>query len=110
MRTYFTVALVASLALSGSALAFAGQASKTPTAKPMAAHAAAEKSIAGTVTSIDGTTLVLKTKGGQKKFSLDPAAKKDGVAAGSRVMVHYKTEGKSMVATGVMIDAAPAKK
>ena len=110
MRTYLTAALVASLALSGSALAFAGQAPKAAGAKPMATHAVAEKSITGTVKSIDSTTLVLKTKGGDKTFSFDPMAKKDGVTAGSRVIVHYKMDGKSMVASGVMIETAAAKK
>lgn len=108
MRRYLTAALVATLALSGSALAFAGQAPRT--AKPIATHAPAEKSTSGTVKSIDATTLVLKTKGGEKKFSLDPTVKKDGVAAGSHVMVRYKIDGKSMVATSVMIEAAPAAK
>jgi Cu/Ag efflux protein CusF len=106
MRKYLAAALVASLSLTGSAVAFAAQAK----AKPAATKPAAEKSASGTVKSIDATTLVVKTKGGDKKFTLDPAAKKDGVSAGSHVMVHYKMDGKSMVATGVMIEAAPVKK
>ena len=104
MRTYLAVALAASLSLSGTAIAFAGQASKTAT------HATTDKTASGTVTSIDATTLVLKTKGGDRKFTLDPSVKKDGVAAGAHVQVHYKAEGKSMVATSVMIEAAPAAK
>jgi hypothetical protein len=105
MRKYLAAALVASLSLTGSAVAFAAQTKAKPAAtKP--AKPAAEKSITGTVKTIDATTLVLKTKGGDRTFSLDPAAKKDGVAAGSMVMVHYKMDGKSMVATGVMVQAA----
>ena len=104
MRTSLAVALVASLALAGPVVAFAGQASKT------ASHATAEKTTTGTVKSMDDKTLVLKTKGGDRKFTLDPAAKKDGVTTGAHVKVHYKTEGKSMVATSVMIEAAPAAK
>ena len=104
MRKYLALALAASLSFT-SAAAFAAQASKSTS------HAAAEKTASGTVKSIDATSIVLKTKGGDKKFTLDPAAKKDGVATGSHVMLHYKTEGKSMVATSVMVEAmAPAKK
>jgi len=111
MRKLFAVALVASLSLTGSAVAFAAQAKAKPAATKPAAAAkpAAEKTAAGTVKSIDATTIVVKTKGGDKTFTLDPAAKKDGVSAGSHVMVHYKMDGKSMVATNVMVEAATKK-
>lgn len=109
MRKYLAVALAASLSLTGSAVAFAGQASKPMASKP-AAHAASEKTAAGTVKSIDATTIVVKTRSGDKKFTLDPAAKKDGVAAGAHVMVHYRNEGKSMVATSVMLEATKTAK
>ena len=98
MRTYLAAALAASLFLTGSATAFAAQA-KTAT---HAAAATAEKTASGTVKSIDASKLVLKTKKGDMTFSLG-TAKADNIAAGSMVQVHYKTEGKSHVATSVML-------
>ncbi len=107
MRKYLAAALAATLALSAPAVTFAAQGAK---AKPAATHKAAEKTARGTVTSIDGSSVVLKTKKGEMKFKLDAMAKHEGIAAGSSAMVHYKMEGKDMVATAVMASAAKAKK
>ena len=108
MRTYLATALVASLMFTGSAIGLAAQAPKTaPAAKP--AHVAAEKTAMGTVKSIDAKMLVLKTKKGDMSFTLDTAPAST-ITTGSNVTVHYKTEGKTMVATGVMVQPAAPKK
>jgi len=98
MRTYFAAALAASLLFTGSAATFAAQA-KTATH----AAATADKTASGTVKSIDAGKLVLKTKRGDMTFSLG-STKTDNITAGSMVQVHYKSEGKSRVATSVMLE------
>ena len=103
MRTYLAAALAASLLFTGSAATLAAQA-KTAT------HAAAtEKTAKGTVKSIDATKLVLKTTRGEMTFSLG-STKADNITAGSMVQVHYKSEGKSRVATSVMLDSKTTTK
>lgn len=102
MRTYLAAALAASLLFTGSAATYAAQA-KTAT------HAATEKTAKGTVKSIDATKLVLKTTKGEMTFSLG-STKADNITAGSMVQVHYKSEGKSRVATSVMLDSKTTAK
>lgn len=102
MRTYLAAALAASLLFTGSAATLAAQA-KTAT------HAATEKTAKGTVKSIDATKLVLKTTRGEMTFSLG-STKADNITAGSMVQVHYKSEGKSRVATSVMLDSKTTAK
>ena len=107
MRTYLAAALAASLLLTGSAAAFAAQ-----TKSKTATHASAtttEKTASGTVKSIDATKLVLKTTKGEMTFSLG-STKADNITAGSMVQVHYKPEGKSRVATSVMLDSKTTAK
>jgi hypothetical protein len=98
--------------LTGSAIgASAAQASKASAKPATATHTAKEHSAMGTVKSVDATTLVLKTKKGDMSFSIASASHKDVATTGANVTVHYKTEGKTMVATDVMAaPAAPAKK
>ena len=102
MRTYLAAALAASLLFTGSAATYAAQA-KTAT------HAATEKTAKGTVKSIDATKLVLKTTRGDMTFSLG-STKADNITAGSMVQIHYKSEGKSRVATSVMLDSKTTAK
>ena len=102
MRTYLAAALAASLLFTGPAATLAAQA-KTAT------HAATEKTAKGTVKSIDATKPVLKTTRGEMTFSLG-STKADNIAAGSMVQVHYKSEGKSRVATSVMLDSKTTAK
>jgi len=104
MRTYLAAALAASLLFTGPAATFAAQA-KTATH----AAAATEKTAKGTVKSIDATKLVLKTTRGEMTFSLG-STKADNITAGSMVQVHYKSEGKSRVATSVMLDSKTTAK
>lgn len=102
MRTYLAAALAAGLLFTGSAATYAAQA-KTAT------HAVTEKTAKGTVKSIDATKLVLKTTKGEMTFSLG-STKADNITAGSMVQVHYKSEGKSRVATSVMLDSKTTAK
>lgn len=107
MRTYLAAALAATLAISAPAVTFAAQGAKN--GKAPAAHKTAtmkEKTARGTVKSIDDSSLVLANG---MKFKLDSMAKHDGVAAGSHVTVHYKAEGKDMVASSVMVNPTAAK-
>jgi hypothetical protein len=111
MRTSPVVALVASLMLAGSAIGVSAAQAPKATAKPAATHAVKEKTAMGTVKSVDATTLVLKTKKGDMSFNIGSASHKEVATSGANVTVHYKTEGKTMVATDVMAaPAAPAKK
>jgi hypothetical protein len=113
MRTSPVTALVASLLLIGSAIGVsAAQAPKaTHAAKPAATHEVKEHTAMGTVKSVDAKTLVLKTKKGDESFSIDSAMHKEVATTGASVTVHYKTEGKTMVATDIMAGpAATAKK
>lgn len=103
MRRYLASALALGLLVTGPSASFAAQA-KT------AAHAASEKTAMGTVKTIDAKTLTIKTRKGDMVFTLDPAAHADNVAPGSKVTVHYKAQGKSMVATGVMVDTTTTAK
>jgi hypothetical protein len=103
MRTYLAAALAATLAISAPAVTFAAQAKTAKT------HKVSEKTATGTVKSIDDSSLVLTTKKGEMKFKLDAMSKHDGVTAGSNAMVHYKSEGKDMIATTVMPRAMASK-
>ena len=110
-------ALVAMLAI--PTVSFAGQATapapKAPAAKaekPMKKSAVASHSTSGTVKSISDTQLVI-TKAGkaakEETFTVNAATTKTGtVEAGSKVSVHYTSEGGMMTATA--ITASPAKK
>ena len=40
------------------------------------------------------------------KFTVNSMTNKAGIAAGAHAVVHYKMDGKNMVATSVMADAA----
>lgn len=103
MRTHLAAVLAASLVFTGSAITFAAQAKKP------AAHAMAEKTVTGTVKSIEGNKLVLKTKKGDMTFSLG-TTKAESLTAGSSVQVHYTSSGKAHVVTSVMPAAAPTTK
>jgi hypothetical protein len=116
-------ALVAMLAI--PAVSFAGQAAapapakaKAPATqaakadKPAKKSTVASHSTSGTVKSISDTQLVI-TKAGKKAteetFTVNASTTKTGtVEAGSKVSVHYTTEGSVMTATA--ITASPAKK
>ena len=111
MRKYLAAALAATLTIAVPAVTFAAQtkAASTKTATHKAAPAK-EKTAKGTVTAMDSSSLTLKTSKGEMKFNLDPSAKHDGVMNGSNVMVHYKAEGTSNVATNVMVETPKAAK
>jgi|SRR5690349_10465195 len=107
MRTYLAAALAAGLLFTGTNAVFASQATKP--AKTATHAMATEKTAMGTVKSIDAGKLVLKTKKGDMTFSLG-STKPENITTGSMVQVHYKSEGKSRVATSVMLDTTTAKK
>lgn len=109
MRNYLAAALATTLAISIPAVGFAAQAKSTTATAASTHKAAPQKTVTGTVSSIDDSSLVLKTKKGEVKFKLDAMAKHDGIAAGSNAMVHYRTEGKDKVATAVMANPTAAK-
>src|SRR6185437_4414077 len=116
MRTITkAVALAAMLAFP-----IAASAQTTPATKPAPAmkSSAAKSSVAtkttsGVVKSVSDSSLVITTGSGakatDKTFTVNAQTTKKGtIAEGSKVSVHYKTEGTDMVATAVT--AAPAKK
>ena len=84
-------------------------AAKHPASKP----AVATKSTTGVVKSIDATSLVIShqgKKGAEETFTLDPSTQKEGnIQVGTTVSVHYKTEGKSKMATAVMAQQPKAQ-
>jgi len=76
----------------------------TPTTKPAAP---ASHSSAGTVKSVDATSLTITRPTGTVKemtFVLNDSTKKSGtIAVGAMVDVRYKTEGKQNIATAVSV-------
>ena len=82
---------------------------KHPASKP----AVANKSTTGVVKSIDATSLVIShqgRKGAEETFTLDPSTQNEGnIQVGTTVSVHYKTEGKSKMATAVMAQQPKAQ-
>jgi len=83
---------------------------QTPTPKPKPAAAAPSvHSTTGTVKSVDGMSLVITRPSGAVKemtFTINDSTKKQGaLAAGAKVEVRYKTEGKQNIATAVTVQA-----
>lgn len=107
MRKQLAAVLTASLVFSGAAVTFAAQDKKPAAHKE---HAAKEMTAKGTVSSITDSMLTLKTKKGEQHFTVNTTTKKDGIATGQNVVVHYKMDGKTMVATGVMAGAPMSAK
>lgn len=69
----------------------------------------------GTISSIEGNSLVLdhKVKGKDEKttFVMNDTTKKTGeLAVGAKATIHYMMENGKNVATMVQVTAAPAKK
>jgi len=101
-------ALVAMLALTGSAYA-----AQTPaTAKKAAASAkpaaVSNHTTSGTVKSASDTSLVISKGGKDETFIVTSSTEKKGdVAPGAKVSVHYTVSGKEMTATAITV--APAK-
>ncbi|HET7221481.1 MAG TPA: hypothetical protein VFJ02_25670 [Vicinamibacterales bacterium] len=87
----------------------AASSAKRPAAKP----AVATKSTSGVVKSMDATTLVITHQGkkaAEETFTLDPSTQKEGnVQVGATVSVHYKTEGKTKMATAIMAQQPKAQ-
>ena len=87
----------------------AASSAKHPAAKP----AVATKSTSGVVKSMDATTLVITHQGKkavEETFTLDPSTQKEGnVQVGATVSVHYKTEGKTKMATAIMAQQPKAQ-
>lgn len=108
MRKHLAAALAASLFFSGAAVAFAAPGQKA--AATHKEHAATEKTAKGVVKSIDASSLVLQSGKNEMHFTVDSMTKNAGVASGAHAVVHYKMDGKNMVATSVMADAAATAK
>jgi type II secretory pathway component PulC len=101
-------ALVAMLAITGSA--FAAQttpatAKKAASTKPAAVS---NHTTSGTVKSASDTALVISKGGKDQTFVVNATTEKKGaVETGAHVSVHYTMSGKDMVATAITV--APAK-
>ena len=128
MRTFTkAAAFVAMIAIPGAA--FAAQAapaapkkavaSKPAPAQPAAkkeaaakkAPAVANKTTAGTVKSSSASSLVVSKGGKDQTFVVNSSTETKGtLAAGAHVTVHYKMDGKDMVATAVTVQPAKAAK
>ena len=106
-----SLAVLAVLAVAGSAFAAPQAASKSsaPQTAAKKAPTPASHTVKGTVKSLDNSTLVISTKkSGDMTFAVDSATAKAGSpAVGSDVSVKYHTEGKTMMATA--ITAQPVK-
>ena len=125
MRTFTkAAALVVMMSIPGAA--FAAQAAtttakKSTASKPAAtqpamkkeapakkAAAVANKTTAGTVKSSSASALVISKAGKDQTFVVNSSTETKGTLdAGAHVTVHYKMDGKDMVATAVTV--APAK-
>ena len=131
MRTFTkAAAFVAMIAIPGAA--FAAQtapaatkkevAAKPAPAKPAAeqpkkeaaakkAPAVANKTTAGTVKSASATSLVVSKGGKDQTFVLNSSTDTKGtLGAGAHVTVHYKMDGKDMVATAITVQPVKAGK
>jgi hypothetical protein len=128
MRTFTkAAAFVAMIAIPGAA--FAAQATapaakkstaaKTaPAAQPAKKEAAAKKApavanktTAGTVKSSSATSLVISKGGKDQTFVLNSTTDTKGTLdAGAHVTVHYKMDGKDMVATAISVQPVKAGK
>ena len=98
-----------------SLVALPALAAQSSTAKPAAKPATtttkakdASHATTGVVKMMDANTLVIShSKGKDMTFALNASTQKDAsVAVGSNVSVRYHEEGKSMVATAVMVQPA----
>jgi hypothetical protein len=117
MHTMMKAAALAVALSAAPAIAFAAK--QTPPAPASSAKhtaskpAVATKSTTGVVKSIDATSLVIShqgKKGAEETFTLDPSTQKEGnIQVGTTVSVHYKTEGKSKMATAVMAQQPKAQ-
>ena len=128
MRTFTkAAAFVAMIAIPGAA--FAAQAApaapkKAVASKPTAAAqpakkeaaakkapAVANKTTAGTVKSSSATSLVVSKGGKDQTFVLNSSTDTKGTLdAGAHVTVHYKMDGKDMVATAITVQPVKAGK
>jgi hypothetical protein len=83
---------------------------QTTAAKRPAKAAAARHATTGVVKSIDDKTLVITRpgkNGREMTFALDPSTQREGtVAVGSTVSVRYREEGKTHVASALMVRPA----
>ena len=128
MRTFTkAAALVVMMSIPGAA--FAAQAAtttakKSTASKPAAtqpamkkeapakkAAAVANKTTAGTVKSSSASALVISKAGKDQTFVVNSSTETKGTLdAGAHVTVHYKMDGKDMVATAVSVQPAKATK
>ena len=85
------------------------QAKKEATAKK--APAVANKTTAGTVKSSSASSLVISKGGKDQTFVVNSSTEtKCTLDAGAHVTVHYKMDGKDMVATAVTVQPVKAAK
>ena len=85
------------------------QAKKEASAKK--APAVANKTTAGTVKSSSATSLVISKGGKDQTFVLNSSTDTKGALdAGAHVTVHYKMDGKDMVATAITAQPVKAAK
>ena len=127
MRTFTkAAAFVAMIAIPGAA--FAAQAAPAATKKAVAskpasaqpakkeaaakkAPAVANKTTAGTVKSSSASSLVISKGGKDQTFVLNSSTDTKGALAdGAHVTVHYKMDGKDMVATAITVQPVKAGK
>ena len=103
-------ALVAMLAITGSAFA-----AQTPATTKKAAStkpaAVSTHTTSGVVKSASDTSLVITKGGKDETFVVNSSTETKGTLdAGAHVTVHYKMDGKDMVATAVTVQPAKAAK
>jgi hypothetical protein len=109
MRTTFkAAALVAMLALAGSAFAAQTPAVAKKAAAPAKPAMVSNHTTSGTVKSSSDTSLVITKAGKDQTFVVNATTEKKGtVETGAKVSVHYTVSGKDWVATAITV--APAK-
>ena len=113
MRKMIVVAAMFGAMVAVPFSAFAGQAAASKSAKTGTKPAMASHATAGTVKSMDATSLVIVKPGKKAEevtFVVNPSTQHQGTAeVGSMVTVRYHTEGTSNVATAVVAKAAAKK-
>jgi hypothetical protein len=106
---------VASFAQTAPAAPAAKQSAATKTEKPASTKKVATKTTTGTVKSVSDSQLVITHGSGKsakdETFAVNASTTKTGtVETGSKVSVHYTTEGSAMTATAISASAPKAAK
>jgi len=111
-HTIAAITVLGFLAVSATAFATSPRQATPAPAKAASATHPASHAVRGVVKSVDDSSLVIThgKKNETLSFKLDPTTSREGtIAVGSMVSVHYRNEGKTLVATAVTPNTAKSE-